>query len=193
MASTSSIIGTRRIIIFIDGTHLRNCLKTIFGNDNFNYIKFAKNMRTIRLQKFLLPELIRTYYYDAIPLKLSNETPKETKNREKEENYIKRIEYSFGYDVRLGRCVKNSKGNYRIKGINTLIAVDMISKAYENHYDIVILLAVDEEINEAIRVVKNTGKRIHGVFIKDYVIENLKNNFDNSVILSKNSLEGLRK
>jgi uncharacterized LabA/DUF88 family protein len=46
--------------------------------------------------------------------------------------------------------------------VDTLIAIDMISKAYENHYDVDILLAGDDDFLDVVNAVKNAGKRVYG-------------------------------
>lgn len=189
----SGIVGLRRTMIFIDGRHLLECLVEIFWNDELNYVAFSKAMSTIRLPDYVAPELIRTYFYDAIPEQRAVEETSERTYRENEEAYIQKVRDSFGYQVRLGRYKKDGNGRTKKKGIDTLIALDMISKAYENQYDVAILFARDEELSEAINAVKDAGKRVHGIFIKGHIISELKRNFDNTVILNNESLEGLRK
>jgi uncharacterized protein (TIGR00288 family) len=61
--------------------------------------------------------------------------------------------------VRLGRLVKKG-GTYIEKGIDVYIAVDMIQMAYENRYDIAILISGDGDLAQAVSVAKNRGKHV---------------------------------
>jgi uncharacterized LabA/DUF88 family protein len=124
-------------------------------------------------------ELIRTYYYDA----QISEKEDRKKYREINKN-MERVEYIPGFDVRLG-TLKKTKDGYRQKGVDTLIAIDMLSKAYENHYDMAVLVAGDEDFLEVVKSVKNTGKRVIGVFFRSHISENLMNSFDRCFIINK--------
>jgi uncharacterized LabA/DUF88 family protein len=64
------------------------------------------------------------------------------------------------------------------KRVDTLIAVDMLSKTYENHYDIAILLSGDEDHMPVVDAVKNTGKRVFGIFFESGISPMLKEYFD---------------
>jgi uncharacterized LabA/DUF88 family protein len=102
-------------------------------------------------------EIIRAYYYDSIYDQSEPEKYKE------QYNYIKGLKENLDYlEVRLGRLKKDGKGQFRQKGVDTLIAIDMLSKAYEDHYDIALLMSGNEDLLEVVMAVKNTGKRVYG-------------------------------
>ena len=61
----------------------------------------------------------------------------------------------------------------------------MISKAYQDHYDIALLIAGDEDHLPVVEAVKNTGKRVYGAFFEGTVSQNLKESFDMPFILSQ--------
>ena len=50
----------------------------------------------------------------------------------------------------------------------------MLSKAYENHYDIAILLSGDDDFLDIVTAVKDAGKRVFGTFIEGHISEVLK-------------------
>jgi uncharacterized LabA/DUF88 family protein len=54
----------------------------------------------------------------------------------------------------------------------------MLSKAYEDHYDIAVLISGDEDLLDVVTAVKNAGKRVYGAFIPSLISEELKYCFD---------------
>lgn len=82
------------------------------------------------------------------------------------------------YDVRLGRIVKIN-GEYRQKGVDTLLVLDMITMAYQDQYDIAVLVGGDRDFVPAVNIVKNLGKHVYGYyFAKHIVADELLNSFD---------------
>ena len=110
----------------------------MFGDDILNYLIFVQSLieeYNNLLPKFFL-ERIRVYYYDAM---LEEENPK----TEQQRLYFKTIINIAGFEDRLGNIKKAKKERNRQKGVDSLIAVDMISKAYQDHYDSALLIAGD--------------------------------------------------
>ena len=71
------------------------------------------------------------------------------------------------------------------KGVGTLIAIDMLSKTYENHYDVAVLISGDHDFLDLVRAVKNTGKQVFGVFSEKTTSSDLKDSFDREFDLEK--------
>jgi uncharacterized LabA/DUF88 family protein len=119
-------------------------------------------------------DLIRTYFYDAIV------EPIHEKHAEQNE-YHARIK-SHGIQVVLSRLKpsgNHGEGKLKQKGVDVRLAVDMITKAYQNHYDYAILLAEDDDFLDVVRAVKdNTGKRVLGIYFYDAVSSDLKDECD---------------
>lgn len=208
--SGSSFAGTRRVMIFIDGGYLRKNMKKMFNHDEINYQRLANDLRIFTSYGNLFPELIRSYYYDAnfkpheTDVILDNdevddytiatlgpsyeETQLKFKEQEKYLNQFRNLDY---FEVRLGR-LKNTKKGLRQKGVDTLIAIDMISKAYENHYDVAILLSGDEDLLDVVNIVKNTGKRVFGSFFDKTTSQDFRDSFDKKKILDREFLKHIQ-
>lgn len=75
-------------------------------------------------------------------------------------------------------------GTIRQKGVDTLIAIDILSKAYQDQFDITIIVTGDEDFLPVIDYVKNTGKRIYGVFFENLFSQDLEERLDNSFIIT---------
>lgn len=160
-------------MIFIDASYLKIQLKNRFENDMIDYDLLINILIQKLPPNFISFELIRIYYYDASynTISINNVYL----------NSIKKIE---GYEDRLGtlKLSKREKG-LKQKGVDTLIAIDMLSKAYQDQYDIAFLIAGDEDFSPVIDYVKNTGKRIYGIYFDKTISSNLKEKLDKSFVL----------
>jgi uncharacterized LabA/DUF88 family protein len=142
-------------MVFIDGGHLRAVCKKVFGHDNINFEKLSKfivDRFNSLLNNPFQANLIRIYYYDAIVSKKSPEYAKQ-------EGYFESILQELGYTVRLGELVKSSKKKHRQKGVDILMAIDVITKAYQNQYETAIFMLGDRDFVPLINAVKDTGKK----------------------------------
>ena len=172
----------RPSMIFIDGGYLREGVKRVFGHDNIDFAFLPHLLDWSSLRGPIHPELIRVYYYDAIV------DHKDLKYDE-QNRYFERIQENNDYEVKLGRLIKTKDGRYRQKGVDVLLAVDMITKAFLNHYEIAVLLGGDGDYVDLVKSIKDfTGKRIVGAYFQEHVSKRLADSFDGGIILSKDFL-----
>jgi len=157
--STSSQVSVP-IMIFIDGGYLRTWLKTELNEDIENFdlgmfsVDLAKNMEYPSQEFFI----IRTYFYDGI-------VAPEEREYEKQSKVHNNIEKTFAnYEVRQGQLVKDGNGKFRQKGVDALLALDMLEKATTNQYKVAILVAGDLDHLEVVKMVKNKGKQVYGIY-----------------------------
>ena len=162
-ASPVPLKPTERVMVFIDGGYLRDTYRKLFGDDNIDYGELLKGL-IVLYEK--IPEnpfradIIRAYYYDAICSKKESEYDVQVR-------YFKSVTKYFRYSMRLGHLVQTVKGEkkrFRQKGVDTLMAIDALTKAYLNHYDTGIFLLADRDFIPLIEAVKNTGKKTVGFF-----------------------------
>jgi uncharacterized LabA/DUF88 family protein len=156
------VVGTLRLMVFIDAAHVRENLKDSFSDDVLDYNTFLQSILSQLVVPYFFFDVIRVYYYDATA---ELDDPKEIIQK----LYIQEIRNLPGFDDRLGTLKKTKKGP-RQKSVDTLIAVDMLSKAYENHYDIALIISGDEDYLPVVDAVKNTGRRVYGVFSNAMVL-----------------------
>lgn len=179
-------IPNKACMIFIDGGYLREYLKKRWGNDKFTAEKLEEHLIDFLRGPPLLvthAELIRTYYYDAI-------VSESQKERDEQQEFFKSLRRISFLETRLGQLVKSEKGN-RQKGVDILVAIDMLSKAYENHYDVSVLFAGDADFLELVKAVKDAGKRVFGAYITGHVSEDLKESFDVRIPMEEEQLRKL--
>ncbi len=165
-------------MIFIDAGHLRENLKRLFSEDIIDYKSFVDAVKMELSLPYFLFDIVRVYYYDAtlaVP----------DKKEKMQDIHIQRIRNLPGFEDRIGNLKFTKKRGYEQKRVDTLIAVDMLSKAYENHYDIAILLSGDEDHMPVVDAVKNTGKRVFGIFFESGISPMLKEYFDAYFVLNE--------
>jgi uncharacterized LabA/DUF88 family protein len=164
-------ITYRPVMIFIDGGYLRSSLKEMFDTDQIDFKGLTYLITGLWSWGTVHGEFVRAYYYDAIVAPRDEEF-------DEQNAYVDEIRNCEGYEVRLGRLVKSS-GGYRQKGVGILMTLDMITKAFLNHYEIAYLLAGDDDFVDLVQSVKAlTGKRIYIVYFSKHMSKRLKECFD---------------
>ena len=139
--------GSRRVMIFIDGSNLYHVLKQNTDKQNLDYKKFSEKLCGDR-------ELIRTYYYN-----IRQESPDNPKLAESQDRFLSALYETDYLEVKLG--IWKQRGQTMVeKGVDVMIASDLISHAYEDHYDTAILVSGDADFYPALQVVKDTGKQV---------------------------------
>ena len=139
--------ANRRVMIFIDGSNLYHVLKQNVFKQDLDYRKFAEKLSGNR-------ELIRTYYYN-----IRQESPDNPALAASQDRFLNALYETEYLEVKLG--IWKQRGNTMVeKGVDVMIASDLISHAYEDHYDTAILVSGDADFYPALQVVKDTGKQV---------------------------------
>jgi uncharacterized LabA/DUF88 family protein len=169
----------RSMMVFIDGGYLRKNIRDLVGNDEIDFRAFLNWIAPTKGR--IEAELIRIYYYDAI-------VDIKDSNYEKQNAYFDDINKLDSYEVKLGRLIKTNN-DYRQKGVDILLAIDMLSKAFLNHFEWGVLLAGDDDYVDLVKMIKNiAGKQVIGVYFERNASERLVNNFDTCIVLNKDIL-----
>jgi len=172
-------------MIFIDGGYLRRWLKDECDVqiEHYDLEKFAIKIAERTGWGNRRHIIVRTYFYDGIV-----DSHEESYKKQKE--FHDSINYNFpNYEVRPGRLIRDGKGNFRQKGVDTLLAIDMIDKANSDQYEIAIVVAGDLDHLEAIKTTKNKGKKVYGFFDEKTASKDLKLEYDRRYVLN-NDTEG---
>ena len=144
---TTGNTAPRRVMIFIDGSNLYHVLKQNTDKRDLDYKKFSQKLSGDR-------ELIRTYYYN-----IRQESPDNPKLAESQDRFLNALYETEYLEVKLG--IWKQRGQTMVeKGVDVMIAADLISHAYEDHYDTAILVSGDADFYPALQVVKDTGKQV---------------------------------
>jgi uncharacterized LabA/DUF88 family protein len=175
-----------RVMVFVDGGYLESNLKKQWGDDvTVNYPDFRESLYTyLHLGTDRgISYVIRIYYYDAAE---EGNLPPEQEAKHKK---INDTEY---FELRLGRLKKHADGRIKQKGVDTLIAIDMVTKAYQNHFDVAVLLAGDDDFLDVVKAVKNAGKQVFGFYFDQLTSQQLKDSFDMKMSIDTNFATQIR-
>ena len=154
-------MGDERIMIFIDGSNFYHNLKTHNFNTKIDFKKFSDLLCEGR-------KYVRNYYYNA-PIKQADD-PGEYKKQQLFFDSLRRTSY---LELKLGYFLKKTNIceecshvlNYPVeKGWDVNLAVDMMSMAYKNLYDVAILVSADGDFASACQCVKDLGKHIENTY-----------------------------
>jgi uncharacterized LabA/DUF88 family protein len=168
-----------RIFIIIDGNNFYHRLKELdFKNLlNFDYEKFTQFL--VGKRKLVL----RKYYIGAV-----REKPN-VKSREMMRNQrilLGKLQKE-GWEIGFGQLLKTSEG-YHEKGVDVLIAVDLLVGSYEDIYDTAILVSSDTDLIPAIEKVRLKGKKIEYIGFSHKPSYGLIKNSDIRRLLTKEDL-----
>jgi len=172
-----------RTMCFIDGYYLRKNTLDLFNNKNIDFEKLHCKIAEIMKEGLLFPQFVRIFYYDAIvdPTKATQEDYLNQKA------YFDTINSLDFYEVKLGELIQLEDGKMRQKGVDVFLSIDMVKKAYENHYEWAVLIAGDGDYVETVKAVKDTGKRVYGCYFDQHTSQNLKAALDKGFVLDKHT------
>ncbi len=164
-----------RVAVFIDGSNLFHCLKEEFGRLDLNFDLFVAKLVGGR-------RLIRTYYFAAPPRPdLDAEAIK------KQQRFLDALRSKDYFQVRLGRLIKH-EGKYHEKGVDVLLAVEMIQLAPT--YDTAILVSGDGDLVAPVGAVQRLGKHVENASTPSTLARELRQECDKGITLDEAFLAG---
>ena len=167
-----------RVAIFIDGSNLYHGLRSNFGHHNINFSEFANKLCGDR-------RLFRTYYYNV----LQDPTQKPDGYRDQQEflDILRKTPY---LEIRLGGT-KVAQGIAVEKGIDIMLATDLLYFAWNDFYDVAVLVSGDADFAYALQAVKNMGKHVEVAYFESGVSKDLLSVADNRYLLNRAYFTGL--
>jgi len=149
-----------RVAIFIDGSNLYHALKENAGRTDLNFAEFARKLVGQR-------QLARTYYYNI----LQDRTQNPEGHREQQE-FLDVLRATPYLEVRLGGT-KLSQGVPVEKGVDIMVATDLLHFAANNLYDTAVLVSGDGDFAYALQTAKNLGRHIEVAYFEKNVSRDL--------------------
>lgn len=155
-----------RAIVLIDGGYFEK-VRLAFGQD-IDLIRFSEQVSAPL-------KWHRSYYYDCPPW-LGNEPTKQDKVRmQKKQHYFDGLQHLDRFEVRKGRTqrvelscpnCKSKMVNFKQKGVDVLLSVDMVNFAWSKQADTIVLVAGDSDFVPAVAAAKASGTIIKLVYAK---------------------------
>lgn len=142
-------------------------------------------------------ERIRTYYYDCEPYLSKFPTPEEENRRKEAGRFFDKLRFLKRFEVRLGRLQKIG-GEYKQKGVDVLMSVDLVKLASSRTVDMAILVTGDSDFVPAIKASKeiNPGMVVVVYYSKQppmYVHRELLQACDESHEIAKELIDSVKK
>lgn len=171
-------MNNQRVAIFIDGSNLYHNLKRYKIKANFETI--IKKIETKR-------EIADIFYYTALLDKSIDE-----KKYSSHKKFLNKIKQISNFNVVLCNLRKmkleNGRIEFAIKGDDVHLATDLIKGAYENLYDVAIIVSGDADFIPAIKLAQKNGKKVINAFFPKSSSYQLRNCCDGSINLRKSLL-----
>lgn len=167
-----------RVIIFIDGSNLYHSLKNNFKRVDLNFGEFTKKLVGQR-------HLIRTYYYNVL-----QEPIQRADGVREQQDFLETLRKTPYLELRLG-TTKLSQGIPVERGIDVMLATDLLYFAANNSYDIAILVSGDSDFGYTLQVVKNMGKHVEVAYFENAAGRDLLNSADTLHQLDRKFFTGL--
>ena len=167
-----------RVAIFIDGSNLYHALRTNLGRNDLNFTEFAGKLCGER-------RLFRTYYYNV----LQDQAQRPEGYRDQQE-FLEVLRKTPYLEARLGGT-KVASGIPVEKGIDIMLATDLLYFAWNDFYDVAVLVSGDSDFAYALQAVKNMGKHVEVAYFESGISRDLLNIADNRHLLNRSFFTGL--
>ena len=176
--SNLSINNNDRVMVYIDGSNLYHVLSQNCGRHDLQFDKFSTKLANGR-------SLRRTYYYNV---RQDNETSANMVQDQKK--FLDSMYETPFIEVRLG--IWKQRGDTLVeKGVDVMLATDLVAHAYQDHYDTAIVVSGDADFYPALQAVKDTGKHIEVAAFDSNLSTESSRVADYSLRLNKTFFTGL--
>jgi uncharacterized LabA/DUF88 family protein len=136
-----------RVMVFIDGSNLYHVLSQSCGRHDLQFDKFAQKLANGR-------QLQRIYYYN-----IRQESDSNPNVGVEQAKFLESLYDTPYVEVRLG--IWKQRGDIMVeKGVDVMLATDVVTNAYNDHYDTAIVVSGDADFYPALQAVKDVGKHI---------------------------------
>ena len=142
-----------------------------WGKDvGIDYSVFVSSLKYTLLGVLDDAQILRVSYYDAEyhedcpedeasgTLTVKQARAKEKVEAQKQKHAtINRTDY---FELWVGKVRESKSGKRQQKRVDTQIAVDMVTRAFNDQYDVAVLISGDDDFVNVVRSVKDTGKQV---------------------------------
>ena len=167
-----------RVAIFIDGSNLYHGLRANFSRYDLRFAEFIRKLCGSR-------HLFRAYYYNV--LQDPGQRPDAYREQQEFLNILRETPY---LEARLG-STKLAQGIPVEKGIDVMLVTDLLHFAWNDLYDVAVLVSGDSDFAYALQAVKNMGKYVEVAYFETNVSRDLLDVVDNKHLLDRNFLKEL--
>ncbi len=144
----------KRVAVFIDGSNLYYKLRDV-SLKNMTYFNYAGLAKWLALERTIVAQ---SYYIGVVRAK-EDDMKGQLLRKSQRRLFNHLSSKKQGFVVERGYLMKND-GVFHEKGVDVKIAVDLLVGAYEDKYDVALLISSDTDLIPAIQKVINLGKGV---------------------------------
>ncbi len=136
-----------RVVVFIDGSNLYHSLEENCRRADLDFELFAYKLAGGR-------PLFRTYYYN-----IAQDADRKPDQHKEQQKFLASLYAVPRMELRLG--TQKMRGDQFVeKGVDIMLATDLLRYAWEDMYDVAILVSGDADFTYAVSTVKSLGKHL---------------------------------
>ncbi len=167
-----------RVAIFIDGSNLYHALDENCRRTDLSFSKFVHRLLRGR-------SLFRTYYYNIL-----QDSRGKSKAFLQQQKFLSSLHAIPYLEVRFGRSAYR-RGVAIEKGVDIMLATDMLELARNDLYYTAILVSGDGDFSYAVQTIKNMGKFVEVACFESNQSRDLAEVADNLIELNQDYFEDL--
>ena len=137
----------RRVAIFIDGSNLYHSLEENCGRYDLNFHAFSRKLAGGRT-------IFRTYYYNVL-----QDPERNPQGYQDQQKFLTALHNTPYLEVRLGGSKMRGATTVQ-KGVDIMIATDLLRFAWDDRYDVAVLVSGDGDFSYVVQAVKDMGKHV---------------------------------
>jgi uncharacterized LabA/DUF88 family protein len=142
-----NVFDYERVVIFIDGSNLYHALEENCHRADLDFGKFSQRLAGDR-------PLVRTYYYN-----IQQDPTRNPEGAREQQKFLDALANTPYMEVRLG-TTKQREGVTVERGVDIMLATDLLDLAWHNAFDAAILVSGDGDFIYAVQRVKELGKHM---------------------------------
>lgn len=184
-------MSTERVSIFIDGSNFYHGASRLFSGNGHTPTQVPLKYDYSGLVQLLAADrevTEATYYVGLVrrdPKHPDTKVERMVRNQQRLFAWLQ----SSGVQVEQGLLMRYPNNTFHEKGVDVRLAIDLVEGAYENRYDVAILLSSDTDMIPALERVKKHGKKVEYIGFSDRPSFGLQRHADLTKLLTKQELE----
>ena len=176
------IMKRESIGVFIDGDYLDGVLRNEFNSVRVDFYT---------LSQLIVPEgahRFRTYYYKSVPYITLDSSEEERVRGDGIEKFLQSLRHLPRFKVRTGELNKMADGQFKRKGVNVSLTVDITRLATERVLDSVYIICADPDLLPLFKAVRDMGIMVR-LYHGDNVPERMMAESDESVQIDEDMVQ----
>ncbi len=168
-----------KVMIFIDGSNLYHVLIKNCGRSDLKFLDFANKLTGTKRS------LEKIYYYNV-----RQELQGKIKIPEEQQKFLTSLRKIPKLEVKLG-IWKEQNGSIVEKGVDVMLATDLVLHAVKNNFDTAIIVSGDGDFFPAMETAKKEGKRIEVAAFESNISKEASESSNNVIKLRKSFFNNL--